>query len=78
VFILTQVVVSAKIPKRLKDEIDRLGIKVSEVIRRALVEEVMRRKLEAIKERRERIRRVLNRIPDERIVQTIREFREGR
>lgn len=77
-FILTQVVVSAKIPKRLKDEIDRLGIKVSEVIRRALVEEVMRRKLEAIKERRERIRRVLNRIPDERIVQTIREFREGR
>jgi len=41
---MERVVVSAKIPKTLKEEADKLGIKISEVIRRALREEVLRKK----------------------------------
>ncbi|MHA1589485.1 MAG: hypothetical protein ACTSVA_02635 [Candidatus Njordarchaeales archaeon] len=68
-------VISAKIPKDLKEEIDRLGIKVSEVVRKALMEEVRRRKLEMIKKHRMRLREVLDKIPDNRVIEIIREFR---
>lgn len=73
-----QVVVSAKIPKSLKKDIERLGIKVSEVIRNALFEAVRKRKLELIKEKRKKLMKTLKKIPDNRIVETIRELREVR
>lgn len=69
-------IVSARIPKELKKEIEKLGIKPSEVIRRALWAEVKRRKLEIIKKRKKKLRRVLNMIPEERVVETVRETRE--
>jgi len=73
--IMEYAVISAKIPKDLKEEIDRLGIKVSEVVRKALMEEVRRRKLEMIKKHRMRLREVLDKIPDNRVIEIIREFR---
>jgi len=75
---MDQVVVSAKIPKSLKEEIDRLGIKVSKVIRNALFEAVRKRKLELIKKKRKKLMTVLKKIPDDRVVKTIRESREMR
>ena len=72
------VVISAKIPKSLKEEIDRLGIKISDVVREALIEAVRKKKLERLKEKRRRLRKILEKIPDNRIVKSIRESREGR
>jgi len=75
---MDQVVVSAKIPKSLKKEIDRLGIRVSEVIRNALFEAVRKRKLELIKKKRKRLMTILKKIPDDRVVKIVRESREMR
>jgi len=72
------VVISAKIPKSLKEEIDRLGIKISDIVREALIEAVRKKKLERLKEKRRRLRKILEKIPDNRIVKSIRESREGR
>ncbi len=69
---------SAKIPKSLKKEIDRLGIRVSEVIRNALFEAVRKRKLELIKKKRKRLMTILKKIPDDRVVKIVRESREMR
>ena len=41
--IMEYAVISAKIPKDLKEEIDRLGIKVSEVVRKALMEDIKKK-----------------------------------
>jgi hypothetical protein len=45
---MSYVTVSAKIPRRLKEMLERYGIKPGPVIRRALEEEVRRRVLEGL------------------------------
>ncbi len=72
------VTVSAKVRRELREEARKLGINVSEVIRRALEEEVARHKLMLLKERLEELGDVLDRIDIDRIVESIREDREGR
>lgn len=72
------VTVCARIPEELKRELVRYGVKVSDVVRRALAEEVERRR-EA--ERREAARvlgEALSKLSDEEIVASIREFRRAR
>jgi len=73
---LSQVTVSAKIPRRLKELLDRYGIKPGPVIRRALEEEVRRRMLSEIEERAKKLSERVSHIPDEEIVEIIREDRE--
>jgi len=71
------VTVCARIPEELKRELVRYGVKVSDVVRRALAEEVERRR-EA--ERREAARvlgEALSKLSDEEIVASIREFRRA-
>ncbi|MHB9302040.1 type II toxin-antitoxin system CcdA family antitoxin [Thermofilum pendens] len=70
------VTVSAKVRRELKEEAERLGIRISEVLRRALEEEVKRRKLEELEKRLEAMRGALERIDVERVVRGIREDRE--
>ena len=70
------VVVATKIPRRLKELIDRLGIKPSPVMRRALEEEVRRRMLEELERRAKGLRKRLPEISDEEIAELIREDRE--
>ncbi len=72
------VTVSTKVRKELKEEAERLGIKISEVLRRALEEEVQRRKLRELEERLEEMSDVLDRIQVDRITKSIREDREAR
>ena len=71
------VTITAKVPREIKEEAKRLGINISEVVRRALIEEINRRKLEEIKKRKMRLKQVLERISDERVVKTIREMRDS-
>jgi len=72
------VTVSAKIPRKLKELLDRYGVKPSPVIRRALEEEVRRRMLAEIEEKARELSVKLAHIPDEEIARIIREDREGR
>jgi antitoxin CcdA len=72
------VTVSVRIPRELKDKVDRYGVKISEVVRRALEEEVRRRELEEVLKAAEELGDLLSRISEEEILSTIREVREGR
>ena len=72
------VTVSAKISKELKRKIDELGISPSEVIRRALEEEVRRRTRELLKERLEEVSSILSKVEREEWIKAIREAREER
>ncbi|MCD6244726.1 MAG: type II toxin-antitoxin system CcdA family antitoxin [Candidatus Korarchaeota archaeon] len=71
------ITVSTKVRRELKEEAERLGVKISEVLRRALEEEVRRRKFEELEKELSEVGEVLDRIDTDRIVKSIREDREG-
>lgn len=75
---LTYVTVSARIDKALREKLKRYGISVSKVIRRALEEEVRKAEEEEIRKILGRIGRILEKIPEEEVVKSIRENREKR
>ena len=72
------VTVSTKVRRELKEEAERLGVKISEVLSRALEKEVRRRKLEELEEKLSEVSEALEKIDIDRVVQSIREDREGR
>lgn len=72
------VTVSAKIPRRLKELLDKYGIKPGPIIRRALEEEVKKRVLAELEEKAREISGRLSHISDEEVVSLIREDRERR
>ncbi len=72
------ITISTKVRRELKEEAERLGIRVSEVLRRALEEEVRKRKLEELEKRLNEASETLDKIDINRIVQSIREDRESR
>ncbi|MEM3956309.1 MAG: hypothetical protein QW424_06130 [Candidatus Bathyarchaeia archaeon] len=72
------VTVSAKVPRRLKELLDRYNIKPGSIIRKALEEEVKKRMLEELERLSREFSRELSHIPGEEIVKVIREDREGR
>ena len=73
---MAYVTVSAKIPRRLKELLDKYKVKPSPVIRRALEEEVKRHILAEVEERAKELSRRLTHISDEEIARIIREDRE--
>jgi polyhydroxyalkanoate synthesis regulator phasin len=75
---MSYVTVSAKIPRRLKELLDKYGIKPGHVIRRALEEEVKRHVLSELEEEARVLSERLSHISDEEIVSIIREDRERR
>jgi len=72
------VTITAKIPKELKEKIRRLNINASRVIREALEAEVRRREEEQLRALAREVSNILNKIPREEIVRTIREARDER
>ena len=71
------VTVSTKVRRKLKEEAERLGVKVSEVLRRALEEEVRRRRLEELEKRLENLGTALDKLDTDRITRMIREDRKS-
>lgn len=71
-------VVSARIRRELYEKLKRYGVPVSEVIRRALEEEVRRREEVEIRKALARAQAILRRIPLEELVEAVRAGREGR
>jgi len=69
--------VSTKVRRELVERARELGVNVSEVLRRALEEEV-RRELELLERRLEEVSAALDRIDIEETVGIIRRYREGR
>lgn len=72
------VTASTKIRRELREEALKLGINISEVFRRALEEEVRRRKLEILRRNLEEVSEILDKIDVDRFVKSIREDREKR
>ena len=72
------VTVSAKIPKRLKELLDKYGIQPGPIIRKALEEEVKKHLLGELEERARELSARLAHLSDEEIAAIIREDREGR
>lgn len=75
---MTYVTVSAKIPKKLKELMDKYGIKPGPIIRKALEEEVKKRILAELEEKLRNILGEIASIPDEEVVDLIRGDRERR
>ena len=72
------VTVSTKIPKQLKEKIQRLKIKPSKILRKALEDEVKRREVEELKEEIDRLKPTFAKVSMEDIVKSIREDRDNR
>ncbi len=72
------VTVSTKIPKQLKEKMQRLKIKPSKILRKALEDEVKKREVEELKEEIKKIQPILEKISIQDIVNSIREDRDGR
>jgi uncharacterized membrane protein len=75
---LGYVTVSARIRRELYEKLKRYGVNVSDVIRRALEEEVRRREEEEVARMLDKVQEILARIPSEELVKAIRSDREER
>jgi len=69
------VIVTVRIPKKLRDEAKAYGINISELLRRALIEELRKKRLKRINLLQENARKILAKISRGRIVEAIREIR---
>lgn len=78
VILSNYVTVSTKVRKEVVEKARRLGIKVSEFLRKSLEDEVARRELEEAKKKLEDMDDALEKIDVDRVVQSIREDREGK
>ncbi len=70
--------VSTKIPKQLKERMQRFKIKPSKIMRKALEEEVKRREVEELKQEIDKLKPILEKVSLEDIVSSIREDRDSR
>ena len=70
------VVISVRDPRWLKDECKKLGINVSDIMRRALEEEVRGRKEKLLKKAAGMVGEVLSKLSPKEIVELIKENRE--
>jgi post-segregation antitoxin (ccd killing protein) len=70
--------VTVRIPDDLKREMEALGVKVSEVTRSALENEVKRLRRKKAKEAAEKLGNMLADVPDEVIMKVMRESRDER
>ena len=73
---MSYVTVSAKIRKELYEMIKAYNIPISKVIREALEREVEKREEEELKRLLKRAGKILEKIPEEELVNTIRSTRE--
>ena len=71
-------VIVVGVPKELKESLSRYGVEISKVVRKALEDEVKRRRVEELKRVAGELGSFFAKISDEEIVKTVRESREPR
>ena len=74
----SQVTVCAKIPAELKKKLAELGVNVSGLVREALLIEVERLEKERLRKLAEEAGAILQKIPVEELVESVRASRESR
>jgi len=67
-----------KVPREVKERLERLGIKPSQLLKNAIIEELRRREIEDLRRRIEEAKPILNKISMDYVVKSIREDRVGR
>lgn len=72
------VVVSAKVPKEVKEELKKQNVNISKVVREALEKEIKKRRVEDLKRRYSEIKPILDKISAQEVTQLIRKDREQR
>jgi len=72
----TYATVSAKVSKKERDELKKLGLKPTEIIRRAVREEIRRAKNKELMEKMRRVAPIVKKLNVDEIVSDIREDRE--
>jgi antitoxin CcdA len=70
--------VSTKIPKQLREKMNRLKIKPSKILRKALEDEVKKREIEELKKEIANLNPALEKITMNAAVKSIREDRDSR
>jgi len=71
-----RVTISAKVPRQLKEELEKKGVKLSEAIRRGLEAELKELKMKELKSMLQKVD--LSRVSERRLVRDIRKTREER
>ncbi len=71
-------VISIRVPDETKRDIDRYNIEVSSVARKAIEEEIRKKKLEEAAEAAEELGEYFSKIPEEQVLQWIKEDRRTR
>jgi post-segregation antitoxin (ccd killing protein) len=71
------VTISVRIPKELKEKIKKYGINISHVVRKALEEELRKKKIEEAREAAKRLGEFFSKIPEENIVKCIKISRKS-
>lgn len=72
------VTISVKVPTEVKEKLEKYGIKPSELLKRAIYEELRRREAEELEREVSELKDLLNKFSGEFIVRSIREDREFR
>jgi len=72
------VTISVKIPIEVKEKLEKYGIKPSELLKRAIYEELRRRGAEELEKEISELKDLLNKLSSEFVVKSIREDRESR
>ena len=70
------VTVSVKVPREVKEKLEKAGVSPSKVMKEALMEVAKEIELKELEKEIERFDEILNKIPIERVVKSIREDRE--
>lgn len=70
--------ITVRIPGELKKQLEETGVKISQVTRKALENEVRRIQDEKAREAAEKLSQLLREIPDEEIIKATRETRDQR
>ncbi len=70
--------ISVRVPKKIRDEAKRLGINISEVVRKALEEEIRKAKMRELKELGMIVEKIIERIGKEKMVMYVRESKDER
>jgi len=70
------VTVSAKVPEELKKKLHKLNVNTSQLVRKALEEEIKRKEEEELKALAVKASRLLKKIPSAEITRVIRETRD--
>jgi len=70
------VTISVKIPREIKEKLEKAGISPSKVVKKALMDIAKEIELKELEKEIEKFEHILAKIPAERVVKSIREDRE--